>query len=151
MVLPVALKLIESALPLYDARCALTYDERLLRRRRLTAECGLAFLVDLPKTTSLDRYAGLELEDGRRVEIIAADEDLLAITGPDMLRYAWHIGNRHTPCQIGENRLVIQNDHVLADMLRGLGAVIAPLRAPFTPEGGAYGHGRTMPHSHSHD
>ncbi|MEL6207055.1 MAG: urease accessory protein UreE, partial [Pseudomonadota bacterium] len=57
-------------------------------------------------------------------------------------------GNRHTPCRIEADRLLIRDDHVLADMLRKLGAGVRPLHAPFQPEGGAYGHGRTMGHDH---
>jgi urease accessory protein len=72
---------------------------------------------------------------------------VLVIRG-DLVRLAWHIGNRHTPCQIGADHLVIRADHVLADMLRGLGATVTETLAPFTPEGGAYGLGRTMGHAH---
>jgi urease accessory protein len=64
------------------------------------------------------------------------------------VRLAWHIGNRHTPCQIEAHRLVIRADHVLADMLRGLGAEVTEATEAFTPEGGAYGLGRTMGHAH---
>ena len=62
---------------------------------------------------------------------------------------AWHIGNRHTPCQIEEGSLLIQNDPVIRHMLETLGATLEEVEAPFTPEGGAYGHGRT--HSHEHE
>jgi urease accessory protein len=72
---------------------------------------------------------------------------VLIVTG-DLTRLAWHIGNRHTPCQIEADHLVIRADHVLAAMLTGLGASVTPAKAPFTPEGGAYGHGRTMGHEH---
>jgi urease accessory protein len=65
-------------------------------------------------------------------------------------RIAWHIGNRHTPCQIEADRLLIQRDHVIADMLRLIGAQVREVVEPFTPEGGAYGHGRTHGHDHSH-
>jgi urease accessory protein len=65
-------------------------------------------------------------------------------------RLAWHIGNRHTPCQIAADHLLIRADHVLEGMLRGLGAGVTPTMAAFAPEGGAYGHGRTMGHDHGH-
>ena len=114
----------------------------------LATDDGEAFLVDLAQTKSLDHGGVLVLEDGREVEVIAAPEDLLEVTGDNLLRLAWHIGNRHTPCQIEENRLLIQHDHVIRDMLAKLGADIRETVEPFTPEGGAYGHGRTHGHAH---
>lgn len=126
----------------------LTYDQRFLRRKVLTTVHGLCFLVDLEHTTSLNHGDALELEDGRLIEVIAAEEDLLEITGPDLVRLAWHIGNRHMPCQIEADRLLIQRDHVIRDMLNHLGATLREVSEPFTPEGGAYGHGRTHAHAH---
>ena len=76
-----------------------------------------------------------------------AAEALLDVRG-DLTRLAWHIGNRHMPCQIEANRLLIQRDHVIRAMLETLGATLAEVEEAFTPEGGAYGHGRT--HSHAH-
>lgn len=125
----------------------LTYDQRFMRRKVLETESGLRFLLDLPQTISLDHGDMLHLDDGRAVEVIAASEPLLEVRG-DLTRLAWHIGNRHMPCQIEADRLVIQRDHVIRDMLARLGATLAEIEAPFTPEGGAYGHGRT--HSHGH-
>lgn len=130
------------------AICKLDYTERFLRRKKLTTEDGAAFLVDLPQTTSLDHGDALELTDGGLVQIIAAAETLARITGPDLTRLAWHIGNRHTPCQIETDHLLIQADPVIEHMLEHLGARVEKVTAPFTPEGGAYGHGRT--HSHEH-
>lgn len=132
---------------LATARVVLGYDERFLRRKRLTMASGEAFLVDLAETANLLAGDAFELEDGRLVEIAAATEDVLVVRG-DLVRLAWHIGNRHTPCQIEAERLLIRADHVLADMLRGLGASVTEAREPFTPEGGAYGMGRTMGHAH---
>ena len=133
----------------------LTYDERFLRRKRLVTVQGTGFLVDLPRTTHLDHGDAFELTDGTVVEVIAAEEDVLVVTG-DLPRLAWHIGNRHTPCQIEPGRLLIRRDHVMETMLRGLGASVSHACEPFTPEGGAYGHGRTLGHdhgtaSHNHD
>ncbi|MEM9902221.1 MAG: urease accessory protein UreE [Pseudomonadota bacterium] len=127
---------------------ALDYEGRFLRRRRLVTERGRAFLIDLAEVTSLGDGDALELTDGSRVGIRAAPEALLAVTGESLARLAWHIGNRHTPCRIEAERLLIRDDHVLAEMLRRLGANVQPLTAPFEPEGGAYGHGRTLGHSH---
>ncbi|MCA3453075.1 MAG: urease accessory protein UreE [Rhodobacter sp.] len=128
-------------------RVTLGYDERFLRRRRLVTAGGMAVLVDLPETTSLDHGDALELSDGRLVAIEAAAEPVLIVTG-DLPRIAWHIGNRHTPCQIEGGRLLIRRDHVLEAMLRQLGAGVTEAQEPFIPEGGAYGHGRTLGHDH---
>jgi urease accessory protein len=129
-------------------RVELTYEGRLLRRRLLRTAAGAEVLVDLAETTGLADGDALVLDDGKRIAVVAAGEDLVAVTGGNLARLAWHIGNRHTPCQIEGERLVIARDHVLEAMLRQLGADLQPLRAPFRPEGGAYGHGRTMGHDH---
>ncbi|PJI86508.1 urease accessory protein [Yoonia maricola] len=128
--------------------CALDYAARFLRRKRLETATGKAFLVDLAQTTSLNHGDALELNDGSLVEISAAAEDLYQVTGNDLVRLAWHVGNRHTPCQINDGHLLIQADGVIGHMLEHLGATVTSVTAPFTPEGGAYGHGRT--HSHEH-
>ncbi|WP_170552907.1 urease accessory protein UreE [Ruegeria atlantica] len=127
---------------------SLTYDDRFLRRKVLTCESGEQILVDLAQTTSLNHGGALVLDDGREVEIQAAPEALLEITAPDLTRVAWHIGNRHTPCQIAKDHLLIQVDHVIQDMLLKIGASVREVHEPFTPEGGAYGHGRTHGHAH---
>ncbi|MEM9975275.1 MAG: urease accessory protein UreE [Pseudomonadota bacterium] len=129
---------------------SLDYEARLLRRKRLETASGTAFLVDLAESVSMDAGDSFVLEDGRYIEVLAADEALIEVTG-DLPRLAWHIGNRHTPCRIEANRLLIRDDHVLAAMLRQLGAETQAVHGPFSPEGGAYGHGRTMGHSHVHD
>ena len=128
----------------------LSYDDRFLRRKRLTMDSGEAFVVDLEKTTSLDQGDALELADGRLVQVKAAVEEVLVVTGENLPRLAWHIGNRHTPCQIEAERLLIQRDPVIKHMLEHLGATIVDAEEPFTPEGGAYGHGRTHSHEHGH-
>ena len=127
---------------------SLTYDDRFLRRKVLTCESGEQILIDLAQTTSLNHGGALVLDDGREVEIQAAPEVLLEVTAPDLTRIAWHIGNRHTPCQIEKTRLLIQVDHVIRDMLLKIGAKVREVNEPFTPEGGAYGHGRTHGHAH---
>lgn len=133
-----------------DSRVILGYDARFLRRKRLQAEDGSSFLVDLGETTSLDHGDAFQLSDGRLIVVIAAQEPVVQIRG-DLPRLAWHIGNRHTPCQIAGDHLVIRRDHVLEKMLTGLGAALTLAEAPFRPEGGAYGHGRTMGHDHGPD
>ena len=129
---------------------SLTYEDRFLRRKVLTLASGQQLLVDLPQTTSLDHGGALITADQLEVRIDAAPEPLLEVTGTALHRIAWHIGNRHTPCQIEADRLLIQRDHVMADMLSRIGATTREVTEPFTPEGGAYGHGRTHGHDHSH-
>ena len=125
----------------------LDYEARFLRRKVLTATSGLRFLVDLSQTTSVDQHEAFVLDDGRVVGVVPAEEELFQVKG-DLIRLAWHIGNRHTPCQVEADRILIQRDHVMRDMLERLGATVTTVIEPFTPEGGAYGHGRT--HSHAH-
>lgn len=125
----------------------LGYDARILRRKRLVSDGNVAFLVNLAEVTNLLGGEGFLLDDGRVIEVVPAPEEVLVIRG-DLAKLAWHIGNRHTPCQIETDRLIIQPDHVLEAMLARLGADVAHETAPFTPEGGAYGVGRTMGHSH---
>ena len=127
---------------------SLTYEDRFLRRKVLTLSDKSTILVDLPQTTSLNHGGVLVLADGQEITVVAAPEPLLQVKGDPLHRIAWHIGNRHTPCQIEETRLLIQRDHVIRDMLERLGAEVEEVIEPFTPEGGAYGHGRT--HSHAH-
>lgn len=131
-----------------DASVTLDYEARFMRRKRLVTDEGWPFLVDLEQTTSLDQGDGLQLDDGRSVMVRAAAEPVLEVRGANLVRLAWHIGNRHTPCQILDDHLLIRADKVIAHMLAHLGAQTTEAHAPFTPEGGAYGHGRT--HSHAH-
>ena len=131
-----------------DGVITLDYEGRFLRRKRLVTDEGEAFLVELPETVSLSATDGFILDDRRIIPIRPKPEPLVKITHNHLPRIAWHIGNRHTPCQIEQHYLLIQQDHVLENMLELLGATIEKLEAPFTPEGGAYGHGRT--HSHEH-
>ena len=135
-----------------DDSVTLSYDARFLRRRVLTSAAGRDFLVDLEHTTSLNAGDAFQLDDGTRVAVVAAPEALYEVRGDGvaLVRLAWHIGNRHTPCQIEADRLLIQRDHVMRDMLARLGAAVTEVTLPFTPEGGAYGHGRTHGHDHSH-
>ncbi len=123
----------------------LDFEGRSLRRRVLTSTGGLRFLVDLAKMTSVHGDEAFMLEDGRVVGIVPAEEELFQVEG-DLTRLAWHIGNRHTPCQIETDRLLIQRNHVMRDMLLRLGATVALVTEPFDPEGGAYGHGRIHTH-----
>jgi urease accessory protein len=136
-----------SAFAMADDRITLGYEARFLRRKRLESDNGASFMVDLVETTSLSPGDAFRLDDGRVIEVAAAEEPVVVIKG-DLPRLAWHIGNRHTPCQITTTHLVIRRDHVLEAMLAQLGAETKPALLPFHPEGGAYGHGRTMGHDH---
>lgn len=126
----------------------LDHDARFLRRKRLQTVHDEGFLVSLIETVSVNHGDAFVLDDGRLIEVVAAEEPVLIVTG-DLARLAWHIGNRHTPCQIEAGRLVIRADPVLEAMLAQLGANLTRRMEPFTPEGGAYGHGRTMGHDHA--
>jgi urease accessory protein len=124
----------------------LAHDERRLRRKLLTLAKGDEVLVDFPETITLDHHGALLLEDGRLVEVVAAEEKLHEVRARDsehLMRLAWHIGNRHTPAQLERSRILIARDHVLKTMLQGLGATVSDVTEPFSPEHGAY-------HSHSH-
>jgi urease accessory protein len=124
-------------------RVVLDADERHRRRIALTGEQGTAFLLDLPHATALQDGDGLVLEDGAIVRVAGKVEPLVevaAATAQDLARLAWHIGNRHTDMQVVDDALRIRRDHVLEDMLRGLGARLTPVEAPLDPEHGAYGH-----------
>ncbi|MGH8444922.1 MAG: urease accessory protein UreE [Solimonas sp.] len=137
-------------------RIALDYDARHRRRFLYTADNGTEFLLDLPRATVIRHGDGLKLDDGRIVLVSAAPEALIEVTAKDsaqLVRLAWHIGNRHLPAQLGEGRILIRDDHVIVAMLQGLGATTRALSAPFTPESGAYagGHGPADAHSgHDH-
>ena len=119
----------------------LDYDERYRRRISMSGVRGLEFLLDLPEAVMLRAGDGLKLEDGRIVEVVAAPESLIEIRAADaaaLTRIAWHLGNRHLPVQIAAQRLRVRADHVIAEMVTGLGGEIAALEAPFDPETGAY-------------
>ncbi|MDJ1007235.1 MAG: urease accessory protein UreE [Paracoccaceae bacterium] len=134
-----------------DDHVALDYEGRFLRRRRLVSASGREFLVDLPETRSLDEGDRFRLDDGSAIAVVAAPEPLYAVTGANLARLAWHIGNRHTPARIEAERILIRADHVLRRMIEGLGGTVEDLNGPFQPEGGAYGTGRTLGHSHGDD
>lgn len=117
----------------------------------MTGRQGTALLLDLAQAVPLRDGDGLLLEDGTVVAVTAAPEpvaDIAAPTASDLVRIAWHVGNRHIPCQLLGDRIRIRRDHVIEDMVVGLGASVTLLDAPFDPESGAYhGHG----HHHGHD
>ena len=130
----------------------LDYDDRHRRRMTMQSVGGLAFLLDLADVVMLRGGDALRLEDGRLIEVVAAPEPLLEIKAADaheMIRVAWHLGNRHLPTQIAGKKLRIRRDHVIAEMVRGLGAKVVEIEAPFDPEGGAYAQAvQTQGHEH---
>jgi len=140
-------------------------DERRRRRVVLSGEGGTRFLLDLPKATALHDGDGLVLDDGGIVRVVGRAEPLVEIAAAsahELARLAWQIGNRHIDVQMVGDRLRIRRDHVIEDMLRGLGAKLTPLEAAFDPEHGAYDrhghahdhgdeHGDGHHHRHSHD
>jgi urease accessory protein len=141
----------------------LDFDDRHRRRMAMTGTRGLAFLLDLESVVALRGGDALVLEDGRLIEVVAAPEPLAEIRCNDpqhLVRVAWHLGNRHLPTQIMAKALRIRRDHVIEAMVRGLGARVIEIEAPFDPEGGAYaeathGHGSDgasgIPHNARHD
>ena len=143
----------------------LDHEGRHRRRVALKGEGGLDFLLDLDKAVALDDGDAVRLEDGRLVQVKAAPQRLLEIRAENplrLMRLAWHIGNRHTPAEIGVDAIWIEDDHVLAEMVRGQGCTATPVERPFRPERGAYdhacdhdhghhGHGHHHHHDHGHD
>jgi urease accessory protein len=154
----------------------LEFDDRHRRRMAMTGTRGLEFLLDLADVIALRGGDALVLEDGRLIEVVAAAEPLLEIRCRDamhLVQIAWHLGNRHLPVQIMTKGLRIRRDHVIEEMVRGLGAKAIEIEAPFDPEGGAYlsaaaeaathghhghdhsghhhAHGETCDHEHHHD
>ncbi|MCC8956602.1 urease accessory protein UreE [Bradyrhizobium sp. Pear77] len=139
----------------------LDFDDRHRRRMAMTGTRGLEFLLDLENAVALRGGDALVLEDGRLIEVVAAPEPLAEIRGSDphhLIRVAWHLGNRHLPTQIMPKGLRIRRDHVIEAMVKGLGARVIEIEAPFDPEGGAYAehahadapaHGHTG-HDHAH-
>lgn len=125
------------------------YDRRFRRRIVLETIDGRPILINFPRAVHLRDGDGLELEDGSVVRVQAKPEALLEIRAHDpdvLLRIAWHLGNRHLPVQVIGDRLRLRADHVIAEMIAGLGGHTEPIEAPFDPEAGAYAGG----HHHHH-
>jgi urease accessory protein len=135
----------------------LDFDDRHRRRMAMTGTRGLTFLLDLENAVALRGGDALVLDDGRLVEVVAAPEPLAEIRCNDpqhLVRVAWHLGNRHLPTQIMAKGLRIRRDHVIEAMVKGLGARVIEIEAPFDPEGGAYAeafhaHGEASSHAHA--
>ena len=132
-------------------RVILDYEGRKRRRIALKGECGLDFLLDLERATALNEGDAVKLEDGRLVQVQAAPQRLLEVRAENpvrLLRLAWHIGNRHAAAEVTADALYIEDDPVLAEMVRGQGGTATPVMRPFQPERGAYEH--DCGHDHGH-
>ncbi len=133
-------------------RVLIDFDRRHRRRCVLSTETGEEVLLDFPQAVRLRDGDGLALPDGQVIRVAAKPESLIEIHahGPaELVRIAWHLGNRHLPVQLLGDRIRIRADHVIADMVRGLGGHAHAVDAPFDPEGGAYAGGHR--HHHDHD
>ena len=132
-------------------RVLIDFDRRYRRRILLRTEQGREVLLDLPQAVRLRDGDGLAV-NGRVVRVCAKAESLFEIHAHDegdMVRIAWHLGNRHLPVQLLEDRIRIRVDHVIREMVEGLGGHVDVIEAPFDPESGAYGGGHQ--HHHEHD
>jgi urease accessory protein len=128
--------------------------ERHRRRATMTGVRGLEFLLDLPEAIMLRTGDAIMLDDGRLVEVLGRPEPLAEIRIRDprqLANVAWHLGNRHLPVQIFDTKIRIRRDHVIEEMVRGLGAKVALIEAAFDPEGGAYAVAEAHDHAHAHD
>ncbi len=138
------------------AQLVLPYEMRENSRLRAALDCGEEVAIFMPRGTVLRHGDLLKSTDGRVVQIIAAHEPTYRITcqsAHDLLRCAFHLGNRHTQTQVGDAFLRIHQDSVLKQMLEGLGAAVIEEDAPFEPEAGAYGgagHHHGDGHFHAH-
>ncbi len=136
----------------------LCWDDRHRRRIRLSFDDGSGdFILDLPQAARLAEGDGLALESGEVVRVIAAPEPLLEVRAgtSNLAQLAYHLGNRHLPVQIVGDLILIRQDHVIEEMLIGLGADCRKAEHPFSPEQGAYGrsheHEHAREHKHGHD
>ena len=123
------------------ASITLEFEARHRRRLRLDLDNGEEVLLDLNKAVAMRGGDGLLMENGQWIKVIAASEKVLKISTKDrglFVRLAWHLGNRHVAADIRDDSIVIKPDHVLKEMLEGLGAVVEEISDPFPPEGGAY-------------
>lgn len=139
-----------------DQVLTLPFELRQKSRLKAQLDSGKEVGLMLPRGLLLRGGDCLRAEDGSVIRIEAADESVSTVHHDDLLMIAkasYHLGNRHVPLQIGNGWLRYQHDHVLDDMVRGLGLNVMHEMAPFEPEGGAYsgGHGHHHEHDHEHD
>lgn len=138
-----------------DAELRLVFQDRQRSRCRARAVDGREVAWFVERGVVLCDGDVLSASSGETVLVLAAEETLSVVTSNDALllcRAAYHLGNRHMPLQVLEGELRYQHDHVLDDMVRGLGLSVEVAQRPFQPENGAYhgsGHGHAHGHSHS--
>lgn len=133
-------------------RIVLTHEQRHLRRKALQLADGGSVMLDFKEAVLFASGDRLVLEDGSKIEIVAAPEELFEIIARDnlhLIELAWHLGNRHLPAQVEEARILIERDPVIRRMLEGLGAHIHEVVEPFQPVRGAY-HSHGEHHTHDH-
>lgn len=133
-----------------DDYVALPFDQRKKSRLRMTLQSGTEAALFIERGSVLRGGDCLRAEDGRVVQVQAAQQpvmDVTAMSTKALTCAAYHLGNRHVPLQVGDTWLRLEQDHVLKEMLLGLGVSVNELLAPFEPEAGAYGGG----HKHHHD
>ena len=127
---------------------SLTYEERFIRRKKLITDKGVEFLVNLKEAKNIDENQFFELDNGKLIKIVSKKENLIEITGYNINKIIWHLGNRHVQVEIKNNKLLIKDDPIILDMILKLKGNVKKVFEKFNPEGGAYGLGRT--HSHKH-
>jgi len=135
-------KLHDARGPQASEQLRLPFDARQKSRLKTALVSGEAVVLNLPRGAVLRGGDLLRAEDGRVIEVVAEPEqviDVVCATPIQLMRAAYHLGNRHVPVEIGDAYLRIAADRVLETMLRGLGATLARRHAPFEPEAGAYG------------
>ena len=140
------------------ATVELDWDVRQKSRFAATDSQGRPLAIFLPRGQAVRGGDVLVAEDGSLIRVLAAPQKVLRITACaqhgsafDLMRAAYHLGNRHVPIELQPDHLKIEPDHVLADMLRAMHMTVQEAELPFEPEGGAYGHHGGHGHGHSHD
>jgi urease accessory protein len=121
----------------------LSFEERSKSRLLLRLDSGVQAALVVERGRLLRGGDRVRTLDGREVLVVAAEESLLEVSSDDpsaIARAAFHLGNRHVAVQVMANRLRFLNDRILEEMVKGLGLEVSAVRAPFEPEGGAYGH-----------
>lgn len=134
-------------------KIVLPFELRQKSRLRARLASGLEVGLFLERGVVLRGGDLLLADDGTVVEVVAALEMVSTVHEPDATRLAragYHLGNRHVPVEIGAGWLRYGHDHVLDDMVRGMGLGVLVEQAPFEPEAGAYGHSHQHEHPHSH-
>ena len=132
----------------------LPYERRIISRQRVTLDNGNEAGLFLPRGSQLTHGTYIKADSGELVKIEAASETVSTLYCDDpllMARACYHLGNRHVPLQIDLGRIRYLHDHVLDDMLQGLGLPVIVEQAPFEPEAGAYSTSHAHSHAHSHD